>query len=122
LDGEDGNEFEKEEVMKLRVRIRDLSIDLLLNTVVLPELPDWIIGLSDELPEIFRGKALVSVGSDEVVIGWDFSASLVADLLERLQRNEELDTVTTWGPLTVPVWLQGNEITAKGLIGIMVER
>jgi hypothetical protein len=108
--------------MKLRVRIRDLSIDLLLNTVMLPELPDWIIGLPDELPEVFRGKALVLVGSAEVVIGWDFSAGLVADLLERLRCNEELDTVTTWGPLTVPVWLEGNEITARGLIGIMVER
>ncbi|HQZ65201.1 MAG TPA: hypothetical protein PLY87_09005 [Planctomycetaceae bacterium] len=97
-------------------------MELLLNTVALPEFPDWVIDLPNSLPETFSGKALVLVGLTEVVVAWDFSSVIISDLLERLGLNGELDTVSAWGPSNLQAWVQGNETTATGLIGIMVER
>ncbi len=108
--------------MKLRVRLKDLSTDVLLNTLAIPELPDWQINLPDQLPEQFSGKALVFVGAFEVTVTWDFSSGLVAELMERLRCSEDLDSVSTWGPVTLQACMQGNETTVKGQIGIMVER
>ena len=108
--------------MRLRVRAKDLSIKILLNTVVLPELPDWVIELPDLLPDAFKGKALLIVGAAEVVIGWDFLSGSVAILMDRLRSDDELDSASTWGPSTFVAWVHGNETTADGLIGIMVER
>lgn len=109
--------------MQLRVRTRELKINLLLEEVKLPEMPDKVIELSGgQLPDRFSGKSLVKVGPTSIVVKWDFSSTLVTELQADLLADLELDSVTLWGQNTFVASNQGVESIVNGLIGISVER
>lgn len=108
--------------MKLRVRANNIVVDFLLNEVAVPELPDWSVELQEQLPESFSGKSLLLVGTSELIVTWDFYSGLVTDMIQRLNSDSTLDNVATWGQNTFKVYVNGNETTAAGLLGVMVER
>lgn len=110
--------------MKLRVRSEALVMTLLVETVQLPALADRVVELPDcDLPQEYRGKAVVSIGPWDVTLGWTLAGSLVADLREKLRADGELDSVSAWAATDYHAWLQGVEIPpVKGLLGAIVER
>jgi len=112
--------------VKLRVRLKDLILEMLSGEVELQPFPDKVCDLPAEPlsdDQEFQGRAMLSEGDLELVVGWDFSGDLVTALQEKLRKEEALDSVTIWGATDLSAWLQGVEIAPiQGLIGITVER